>query len=329
MATVTRYVNTASSAGGDGTTNGTAGATRAYATFLEWEAAEDTDLVTDGDVHIVNLDGAGGADSTASLTRISDWITGASNDITIQQNPSGTAYIRQSSHADGPMQLAEDYITLDGFTCETTSGTGFGIGLSYWTATSGDNKLTIKNMTVERPSGSTTSYDYALSSTNAVIDIYNSLGFSGGRAMDTRNSAAVTMSYCTFFQMTDQLGILSDTECVTKNTYCGKSSGSNNDWWATSSTGSHNVSSDTTATATFTDSHNSKAPTDQFVNIGAGTEDFHLKSGSFLEGEGTPVSGITTDFEGDARDGSTPDVGYDEFVAVGGAGNPWNYYAQQ
>jgi hypothetical protein len=32
---ITRYVNTASSAGGDGTTNGTAGATRAYATLRE------------------------------------------------------------------------------------------------------------------------------------------------------------------------------------------------------------------------------------------------------------------------------------------------------
>ena len=41
-----RYVNTASTAGGDGTTNGTAGATRAYATLAAAISAEATNLVT-------------------------------------------------------------------------------------------------------------------------------------------------------------------------------------------------------------------------------------------------------------------------------------------
>ena len=40
-ADVTRYVNTDSTAGGDGTTNATTGANRAYATMAEWESAED------------------------------------------------------------------------------------------------------------------------------------------------------------------------------------------------------------------------------------------------------------------------------------------------
>jgi len=37
MATVTRYVNGASTTGGDGTINGIAGATRAYAPMDDWQ----------------------------------------------------------------------------------------------------------------------------------------------------------------------------------------------------------------------------------------------------------------------------------------------------
>ena len=40
----TRYINTASTAGGDGTTNATSGANRAYASFAEWEAARQASL---------------------------------------------------------------------------------------------------------------------------------------------------------------------------------------------------------------------------------------------------------------------------------------------
>ena len=39
MASIIRYVNTASTAGGDGTTNNTSGATRAYATLAAAETA--------------------------------------------------------------------------------------------------------------------------------------------------------------------------------------------------------------------------------------------------------------------------------------------------
>ena len=80
MATVTRFVNTASTAGGDGTTNNTTGATRAYASIAEWEAAEQTDLVAAGDIAEVICSGA--QDAGARLI-ISGWTTDASNYILI------------------------------------------------------------------------------------------------------------------------------------------------------------------------------------------------------------------------------------------------------
>lgn len=44
---LTRYVNTASTAGGDGTTNATSGANRAYASLSDWEDAEDDSALTE------------------------------------------------------------------------------------------------------------------------------------------------------------------------------------------------------------------------------------------------------------------------------------------
>lgn len=89
MATVTRFVNTASTAGGDGTTNGTAGGTRAYASLSEWESNEQTDLVTDTDTHIVNCSG-----TTADGTRaaVIGWTTGVSNFIIINGDNTTGAY---------------------------------------------------------------------------------------------------------------------------------------------------------------------------------------------------------------------------------------------
>ncbi len=52
MATiVTRYLNTASTTGGDGTTNATTGANRAYANFGDWQTAEVKNLVTANEIH--------------------------------------------------------------------------------------------------------------------------------------------------------------------------------------------------------------------------------------------------------------------------------------
>ena len=79
MAIETRYVNTNSTAGGDGTTNATVGVNRAYATLSEWEAAEQKDLVAAGDIAKVIC--SGGLDS-ANVT-ISGWITSATDYIWI------------------------------------------------------------------------------------------------------------------------------------------------------------------------------------------------------------------------------------------------------
>lgn len=129
MATVIRYVNTAS-VGGDGTTNGTAGATAAYASLAAWEAAERTNLVTDGDSHIVYCCGTSDTGIGTGTLDFVNWTTGASNTITIAANPSeadglNTTNTFSTSHYyidagtdqfdQGPLiDVSSDYVTFEG-----------------------------------------------------------------------------------------------------------------------------------------------------------------------------------------------------------------------
>jgi hypothetical protein len=126
MATVQRYINTAS-AGGNGTTNGTAGATAAYASLSSWEANTGAaNLATDD--HIVDCCGTA-ADTTGVTLDFAVNITSGS--ITIRGNRGdaagfydGNALISTSHYrlAVGNVQIcltwAETNITIDGIQLE-------------------------------------------------------------------------------------------------------------------------------------------------------------------------------------------------------------------
>ena len=79
MATVQRYVNTASTAGGDGTTNATSGSTRAYASLSEWEANAGGSATDD---YVVDC--CGGQDTTSVTVDFTTNITTGS--VTIRAN---------------------------------------------------------------------------------------------------------------------------------------------------------------------------------------------------------------------------------------------------
>ncbi len=76
----TLYVNTASTAGGDGTTNGTGGATRAFATLLEAVNSLPGTLTQPTRIF---CDGSGGADTTAVNQAHFDFATSAANYLLI------------------------------------------------------------------------------------------------------------------------------------------------------------------------------------------------------------------------------------------------------
>lgn len=118
MAAILRYVNTNSTAGGDGTTDATSGVNRAYSSQNEMEAAEQTDLVAAGDTFTGIC--AGGLDS--GVTSYSGWTTGASNDILITTTidrhsgvfDTAKYYMDIGTSASVPISIVEEYMSIVG-----------------------------------------------------------------------------------------------------------------------------------------------------------------------------------------------------------------------
>ena len=129
MAVVIRYVNTDNVSG---TTDGTTKAT-GYTKLVDWEALERTDLVSDGDSHIVNCSGTS-ADTTVVTIDDANWTTGESNDITITGEMSSncifnTDFYKLDIASGNGMTLGVNYINLNNIQM-TNAGSGENILIS-------------------------------------------------------------------------------------------------------------------------------------------------------------------------------------------------------
>lgn len=82
LTTVTRYVNTGSTAGGDGTTNATTGANRAYASLNEAEG-NNRDCVANDEAWVINCTGTT-ADTKAVV--VAGWTVDGTRKITLNGN---------------------------------------------------------------------------------------------------------------------------------------------------------------------------------------------------------------------------------------------------
>lgn len=131
----TRYVNTASSAGGDGTTNGTSGSTRAYASLSAWEAARQADLVTAADGEEVLC--CGTAADTTEVT-VDGWTTNATYYISIKGNPDDAAgrhegifsssfYRIEVASGNICLRVNESYTRVEGIQATLSSASFFSV----------------------------------------------------------------------------------------------------------------------------------------------------------------------------------------------------------
>jgi hypothetical protein len=315
MADTIRYINTASTAGGDGTTNATTGANRAYATAQEWEAAEGTDVTATAGHHIVYCDGAGG-DDTSALS-VGGWTTNASHRIIMQQNPDGTLYRRA---ANSPaVDIGVDYIIVDGvdLSAQDAAGGYNVVNMGTYAPTPGSNLAIIRNCIgshiLTNFSGSYGVYAYK-ANRNCIVE--NCAFNFNGRGIESRTAASFLLYYSVFNLRANGYGILSDANTVIKNSAM-FNSGTVQCFWSSGTTnGSNNASDDATATTQFSSSLANVVAANTFVSVTAYAEDLHLQSGSVLEGAGIPIAGYTTDLEGLPRDASTPDIGAYEYGAV-------------
>lgn len=337
MAVVTRYVNTASSAGGDGTTNATSGANRAYASLNEWEADEQTDLVTAADNHIVFCEGSS-ADTAAVV--VLGWTTGAANDIVIKTTQAN----RHSGKWDtgkyriiaagyfAVLRIQEEYVSVIGLqfdnSHDTTGGANAnGIWINNLTG-SYDILIThcvVRKTTAVGPSIGINSESNTSSSTITLINniVYD---FNDGIKHDGSDNDTVNI-YNNHSIGNANTGILyimigsSDTLNL-RNNVCFNNTDDYNSVGFTAATESitHNAYSQGADPGSSGVDISADAGTDLFEAYAS--DDFHLRAGSSLLGVGVDLSGtFTDDIDGETR--VTPwDIGADALIAVGGANAP-------
>lgn len=178
--------------------------------------------------------------------------------------------------------------------------------------------LLVSGCIIRAPSMTGTTTMCAWGSATMTAALENSIFVSGARCMDSRSVQSMTVRNCTWWSLSDQLVVIAGATTDFKNCYAGRVGGTQQVWSnAATPTGSHNASSDTTATARFpTGSINSVVGADAFENPTTG--DFRLKTGSVLIDAGVTISGFTTDIIGTTRpQGAAYDVGAFEYASGG------------
>jgi hypothetical protein len=344
MATVTYFVNTGSTAGGDGSTNGTAGATRAFASLSEWEAnATGFTTSDDLDVKCCAEDTGSGNQQDGTATTISLGTVPLS--VTIRANPdvatgkyNGSALISTSHYrlvggagASALMLSTVTNYTIDGLQVETSGGSfRAAIGVN---APSASKTFTFRNNRVRAAATTRTGIGMpgsAVGHDSQTFNIVNNLivGFDNGIELLSQNFRSPTFN---IYHNTIYGDGSASLILLNFSNGSGVANIKNNCGWNSGASAELSVS----GTAGFTANYDTNAFQDgngttneitlastaaTWTSAGTGqSADFTPVTGSPLLAAGVTGLSITTDINGTTRD-ATPDIGAIE-VAAGGGGD--------
>jgi hypothetical protein len=309
MATITRYVNSGS-AGGDGTTNGTSGATAAYKTLTAAIIAQAQDLTdAGGDILIIEVTGS---TTEPSFVDIDGYTTGAANYILIR-GYNGVRATIAGGNATYLIINRENYVRFEDLDLNGTGNTIVG-KILYAMAAASDVRIArcfihgASDIALYFDNGTAgtcqimnsffyTNTNYAIQVDVAqTVNLYNNTIVGGNRGVRTNNASAVIIATNNITSGQVTAAYLNSTGTLTQG---------------------YNSSTDATSSGTGSRTNQ----TFSFVNAGA--YDYHLASndgGAKDFGTSDPGSGLfSDDIDGVARTG-TWDIGADEYVAAGGGG---------
>ncbi len=215
MAKVTRFVNPASSPGGDGTTDATTGANRAYASLSEWEAAEQTDLVAAGDWHQVIC---AGGESVDNFT-LEGWTTNdTANFILISVeatsrpdgNPQSGFHLKKSVSYSGVVVIGQSGTIVEHLDVENTSTLGRALELIQ----AATGKVIINRCVVK-----SASIALSVSSSSNDVLVANTLAYDSDVGIRTANWLSGKVFGCTVANCTTGItrGGTSGSKPVLKN----------------------------------------------------------------------------------------------------------------
>jgi len=291
-----------------------------YASLNAWEAAEQTDLVADGDIaNPICRASSGSADTT--VCEINGWTTGAANYILIEEASGDEALkdewdaTRYRLSVTDPDQacllLKEDYVRIDGIQTEliySTANYKSCIGAGDISET--NNDLRVMNCRVRTSAtGETTGVNLNVSNVNASIwntiatGFYYGIRFGGATGKCYHNVAYDSGAY----GIVDQ----GDTSTVIRN--C--ASFANDDDWYFGGTVDADYNASDDGDGTHSVSPSGSDWDNEFVDPANG--DFTPLNTGNIYHAGIAISGLTTDMLGKTWD-DPPTIGVVEYVASGG-----------
>lgn len=294
-----------------------------YTTLSAWEDAIDGDLTGTGVAEVTCY----AIDDTTAVS-IAGWTTTSSDYVYIHVDSTarhagkwdGDKYNLVLADVDA-FTIGEDFVRVDGLQVCTSSMNGNGddpISIPNGAiGASGDIRLS--NIIV-KGSADTTYYQYGIgvSDADAVVKIWNSIVYNVGGSASVNSIGLVSVGTTSLYSSTvigGRYGIACNGGTLTvKNTYAGGSV--TEDYIRVSGTlaktncASEDQSADDTGTNETASNCVAAAvalSTSTFVNVTAGSEDYHLVVGSALIGAGASTSGesapldFTIDIDGDTR----------------------------
>ena len=328
--------------------------TRAYTLLSAWENDRDGDIVVRNTIEVAVCYKDGPMNDSLNIAA---WTTGPNNYVMIWVPPGqrhtgtkGTGFVLQPNVSNPPwtnlMQIGEDYVRVEGVEIDGSLVTNVVniVGMNTLGASAVSDvridKCLIHDLTSTASTALASVWGIRLQAGSARLTntiIYNikasSAGGTNNAARGIDITAPGTTNYVynnTVYNVMTTVATLSSDygihhnstgTTIATNNYAGGTSGPGvaDDFHVTSGTmtQSYNVSEDSTASGEG--SQTLKAPVDQFVSIGAGSENLHLKSGAACINAGTDLSGtFTDDTDSETRPtgAGTWDVGADESFAV-------------
>ncbi len=305
--------------------------TAAYESVDTWEAAEQTDLVSDGDVHVLICIADGGADP--STPTINGWTTGVSNDITIKADAGdenngvsaengGTGYqIRAGAKV---LDFFEDYVTFEDIEITVTAN-AIAVDFSAFTAA---NAIIFRRCIFSK-TNSDASSNYFFSSGDADLNLTLEnclqIGFNG-RGGDFRSTASLTINHCGFI-CENSVGWITDGSATITNSWFFNNGGaafhSNTTAPASDSNNATNDASMTAEGFAVTNSHESVTMANEITAVGTdfadpSTFDGTIKSDGTLTFDDAGTGSLADDITNTSREGVV-DIGPYELAAAGGA----------
>lgn len=313
-ATITRYVNPGADAGGDGATSALTGANCAYQSLNAALLANEQDLTdSGGDILVISCAGSTADTTVVASTSLDGYTTNETSYIRIIGNmPYGQSsslrfnssyyHMTCAAHFVDMLNMTRNYSRIENIQIDLSNYASRGIVLS------GSNCL-VMNSIVYNTNNGTSNTGFAISGGGTIINsIAYKINFSGFVFNTFTTSYFYNcVSYGNGVGFEQSGGSTSHiiTNCI---------GNSNTNNYSGTFTTSYSCS-DTDSELSGTGDRNGSNGDVTFVNVGSGTEDFHLSSSDTNAKDlGTSLSGtFTIDIDGETRSG-TWDIGADEYV---------------